>query len=63
MGVNSKFRGKGYGQKLFAVCCDFAIDRGYSKLVLYATPLGRPMYEKFGFHSVGDFYRLNYIPQ
>lgn len=65
MGVLNDFRGKGYGQKTFNKICEYAMERNYKKMVLYATPMGRPLYQKFGFHVLegGMFQRFNHIPE
>lgn len=48
-------RGHGIATKLFALIVDEAAKRGYSKITLNASPMGRPIYEKYGFTDVaGD---------
>jgi len=48
-------RGRGVATKLFALTVDEAKSRGYTKITLKATAMGRPIYEKYGFTDVsGD---------
>jgi GNAT superfamily N-acetyltransferase len=48
--VAARHEGKGLGRRLIAHALEVA-DCPVSSL--HATPFGRPLYEKFGFHSVG----------
>ncbi len=49
MYTRSEFRGRGIATKLLGRLMDEAQDRGVSKLMLGASSMGRPVYEKFGF--------------
>jgi len=50
-----EYRRKGIAMKLFERIVEEAKLRGYSKITLHATDMGRPLYEKFGFcDSKGD---------
>lgn len=44
-------RGQGIATKLFELTVSEAASRGHTKLLLNATSMGRPIYEKFGFHD------------
>ncbi len=51
----SDYRGKGIARNLFTLVVDEARKSGYEKLLLNATDMGRPLYEKFGFSAThGD---------
>lgn len=43
------FRGKGIASHLFSLIMNEAKSLGYKKVLLNATDLGRPIYEKYGF--------------
>ena len=43
------YRKQGIATKLFFMTLEEARNRGYKKLTLNATSMGRPLYEKFGF--------------
>lgn len=45
----SDYRKKGIATKLFSMVVCEAKERGYKKIILNATSMGRPIYEKFGF--------------
>ena len=48
-------RGRGIATKLFTLTVDEAKLRGYEKVTLNATAMGRPIYEKYGFTDIeGD---------
>lgn len=48
-------RGRGIASKLFTLLVEEAKGLGYEKLLLNATDMGRPLYEKFGFKDThGD---------
>ena len=48
-------RGRGVATKLFALTVDEAKSRGCEVVMLNATAMGRPIYEKYGFTDVkGD---------
>lgn len=50
-----EYRGRGIASKLFSLLVEEAKELGYDKLLLNATDMGRPLYEKFGFISThGD---------
>lgn len=44
-----EYRNRGIATKLFALSVDEAKKHGCLKIQLYATDVGRPIYEKFGF--------------
>jgi len=43
------YRGRGIATRLFALTVEIARSRGCGKIVLHATDMGRPIYEKAGF--------------
>ena len=43
------YRGSGIGTKLFSLTLDEAVRRDCGRILLHATEMGRPIYEKFGF--------------
>jgi len=43
------YRGRGIATRLFALTMDEAKRRGCGKVILHATDMGRPIYEKYGF--------------
>ena len=48
-------RGRGIATKLFSLAVEQARERGCEKVLLNATDMGRPIYEKYGFTDVaGD---------
>lgn len=51
--VYREYRGRGVGRALFAHVLEECRDRGVGRISLYATDMGRPIYESFGFsHEV-----------
>ena len=49
MFTKPEYRGKGIATRLFEMTVAEAQKRGCGKVVLHATDMGRPIYEKFGF--------------
>ncbi len=47
--TSAEHRGRGIASKLFTLLVKEAKELGYEKLLLNATDMGRPLYEKFGF--------------
>lgn len=60
MAVLHNYRGKGLGTKIFGKLFETAVDVGCKKMILYASPLGEPIYRKFGFIKsyYGSMYNL-----
>lgn len=55
MFTRKEYRGMGIASTLFASIVQEAKDLGYEKIILNATEMGRPLYEKFGFTATqGD---------
>ena len=48
------YRGRGIATHLFELTVEEAAVRGHTKLLLNATAMGRPIYEKFGFKDAGS---------
>lgn len=49
------YRGKGIASKVFNLIVEEARIHGHSKVMLNATDMGKPLYEKYGFKEVkGD---------
>lgn len=51
MGVLAEYRGQGIGTSIFRNLMDIAISSGIKTVMLYASKLGEPIYEKFGFRG------------
>ena len=50
-----EYRKQGIGMELLKRTVNEAASRGYKKITLYATNMGKPLYEKYGFKDVtGD---------
>jgi len=50
-----EYRRQGIGMKLLKKTVEEAKNRGYKKITLNATDMGRPLYDKYGFKDVsGD---------
>ncbi len=60
MAVLPKYRGRGVGTEIFRNLMKIADERYCETMVLYASPLGKPIYEKFGFQDsfYGTMYQL-----
>ncbi len=60
MAVLPEYRGKGVGTEIFRNLLKIANDRNCESMILYASELGKPIYEKFGFQSrfYGTMYQL-----
>jgi len=59
MFTRPEYRGRGIATKLFTVTVAEARNHGCGKIVLHATDMGQPIYEKFGFfvpHGAMEFY-------
>jgi GNAT superfamily N-acetyltransferase len=54
-----EYRGRGIAKVLFDKVLTEAKERGYKKISLHATEMGRPIYEKFGFTGVNNEMALN----
>lgn len=53
--ICKEYRGRGIASKLFSLLVEEAKELGYEKLLLNATDMGRPLYEKFEFKNThGD---------
>lgn len=60
--VDVAFRDRGIGRRLVASGLRYADDRGISTVRLDATPLGRPVYERQGFHGQFELSRWGGVP-
>ena len=49
MFTEPEFRGQGVASRLVEAMIDWATHRGYRRIVLHASPMGRPVYERLGF--------------
>ena len=58
MGVLAKYRGQGIGTAIFSSLMDITISKGIKTVMLYASKLGEPIYEKYGFR--GKYRASNY---
>lgn len=54
MYTEPEFRGKGVGSMIVRKVIEWSKDNGYDRIDLHASPLGRPMYEKFGFTQTNE---------
>jgi len=54
MYTKPEYRGKGIATRLFEMLMEEAQKRGCGKAMLYATEMGRPIYEKYGFFAVDN---------
>ena len=50
MYTRPEYRGRGIATKIFALLVDEARERGCGKVILHASDMGRPIYEKYGFN-------------
>jgi GNAT superfamily N-acetyltransferase len=55
MYVDRGHRGRGIGRKLLDTCLQAAEETGLRRVVLHATPAGRPMYLQAGFATDDTF--------
>ena len=55
-----EFRGQGFYSALLAVRVQEAISRKVSYLTVDASPMSRPILEKFGFEKIADSYPCNW---
>ena len=46
------YRGQGVATKLFALIVEAVMQRGCGRILLHATDMGRPIYEKYGFEAM-----------
>lgn len=53
-GTYTEYRGRGYISDLIRRAMLAAREQGFTKIVLQASPMGRPVYEKLGFRAVGQ---------
>jgi GNAT superfamily N-acetyltransferase len=51
LGVLPRWRRRGVGEQLTRACVDWLTERGASSVLLYATDMGRPVYDRVGFVS------------
>ena len=49
--VRGPYRSRGVGRALMQALLDWCKQRGYPRVALRATEMGRPLYEKLGFQS------------
>jgi GNAT superfamily N-acetyltransferase len=50
--VDPDYQGKGVGRRLYSKLELVVRERKIEKLILFGSPLGEPIYRKFGFHKV-----------
>lgn len=50
--VDPDYQGKGIGRLLYNKLEQVVRERKIKKLILYGSPLGEPVYLKFGFHKI-----------
>ncbi len=53
--VSKKFRNQGFGKKLTERLVEIAKAKNCDSIYLLATPLGKPVYQKLGFHENGKY--------
>ena len=53
-GTYTEYRGRGYISDLIRRAMLDAKEQGFKKIVLQASPMGRPVYDKLGFKAVGQ---------
>ena len=58
MYTRPEYRRRGIAAALLKRTIEEAKTRGYSKITLHATDMGRPLYETFGFSGVPEFMEL-----
>ncbi len=56
--VAEKCRGLGLGSEMTAHLMDFAVAQGYTSMLLLATAIGQPMYQKLGFKTVCTYQKF-----
>lgn len=61
--VRECHRGLGLGKALFSAALDYLRERDVACVRLDATPLGRPLYERFEFRAQFDVSRMAGVPQ
>jgi len=54
LGVIPDARRRGVGEALTRAACDRLRERGAQTILLFATDMGRPLYERLGFEPEGD---------
>ena len=54
-----EYRKQGIGTELLKMIVDEAKNRGYARITLHATDVGRPLYEKYGFKDSPGYMVLN----
>ena len=57
--VDPEFRNSGLGRQMTIFLSDLAAEKGYTNQILLATEIGRPLYSKCGFETVGEYSFLN----
>lgn len=57
MYIRPAWRKQGAARGLLAFAVAWAAERGCSKVVLHSSPMGRGLYEHFGFEKVSDEYQ------
>lgn len=60
LSVRLAFRGLGVATIATHACLEYAKNKNLSKIVLYASPMGKPIYEKIGFKMVQELYGYSY---
>lgn len=55
--VDENHRSRGYGSRIFERGLEYAVDEGGDLIGLDATPLGEPIYRKYGFERVEPVFR------
>lgn len=61
-GVEEQHRGQGIGTALTIAACRRLADRGCRYVVLNATGLGQPVYQRAGFESIGESGQTWWLP-
>jgi ribosomal protein S18 acetylase RimI-like enzyme len=51
--VDPKFRNKGFGYELTAAATRAAFEEGYPFVILQATEMGKPIYQRMGYRETG----------
>lgn len=63
LGTRPAFRCQGIGGSITHACLQAAKSKNVSKVALYASTMGKPLYEKIGFRHVQDLYIYSYEPK
>jgi GNAT superfamily N-acetyltransferase len=60
--VDKPYQGMGIGSEMVEFCEKYAVDNGYSVIIMHARKVAVPFYTRFGYEVIGDEFTEVTVP-